>query len=126
LLSGPGGVTGPEAKTRATQGQESIRTARDLLEGLRQEFPEVPPYREELVEVHANLGKLEQRSNRHAQAIADLRRAEVLADQLVGEFPDVPKHRVQAATVCRRQPCAWASRTMWPGRKSPRSSPSNT
>ncbi len=102
LMSQRGGATGPDAQSRANQGDEFIRAARDLFEGLRQEFPDVPSYREELAQAYATLATIEQRRHRHAEALDDLRQAEAaLVDRLVEEFPGVPKYRVQSAEVCR-------------------------
>jgi tetratricopeptide (TPR) repeat protein len=101
LLSHNEGAPVKEPKTRALQGREHIEAAKDLLEGLQRESPEVPQYREELAEAYTNLGRIEQNKQQRAQAVDQLHRAAALSDQLVGESPNVPKYRVQSAEICR-------------------------
>jgi tetratricopeptide (TPR) repeat protein len=101
LLKPREGMTAPERKTRAAEGWALIQKAKERLEGLGDEFPEVPQYREELASVYANLGMIEQKREQYPQAVADLELARGLADRLVAEFPTVPKYRVQAAEVDR-------------------------
>jgi tetratricopeptide (TPR) repeat protein len=95
------GVLLVERSEAREQGLEKIRTAQSLLEGLRQEFPDVPQYREELAVVSTNLGMSERWATGEAQALHDLRRGAEVSEQLVQEFPTVPRYRVRYADACR-------------------------
>jgi tetratricopeptide (TPR) repeat protein len=101
LLQRAAAATESERKALIAQAVAFIRTAIDLLEGLGQEFPEVPPYREELVDAYANLAQIEQSSKDHARAMDDLRRAEALSGELDRVSPTMPRYRVQAARLCQ-------------------------
>jgi tetratricopeptide (TPR) repeat protein len=76
---------------------EQVRSARDALERLSEEFPEVARYREELAVVNVFLGRIE----RGKTAQADLERALGLANELAERFPNVPRYRVLQADACR-------------------------
>ena len=76
---------------------EKARLAKNALERLREEFPEVPGYREELANVYAFLGWKEQVKTGHA----DLEQAIGLSTELARRFPNVPKYQLRLADACR-------------------------
>ena len=84
---------------------EKIQSARMVFERLREEFPEVPAYREELAVVLTFLGRLE----RGKAGQADLERALSLANELADRFPNIPKYQMLPADVCR----ALAENRLW-------------
>jgi tetratricopeptide (TPR) repeat protein len=82
---------------QAAGSSAKIQSARMVFERLREEFPEVPSYREELAKVCTFLGRLE----RDKAGQADLERALGLASELADRYPNVPKYRMLPADVCR-------------------------
>ncbi len=82
---------------KAAGSLEKIQSARTAFERLREEFPEVPNYREELANVCTFLGRLDQ--GKAGQAELEL--ALGLASELADRFPNVPKYRMLPARVCR-------------------------
>jgi tetratricopeptide (TPR) repeat protein len=76
---------------------EKFQSARMMFERLREEFPDVPNYREELANVYTFLGRF----YRGKAGQADLERALGLSSELADRFPNVPKYRMLSADVCR-------------------------
>ena len=91
--------SGEAAKNAQAAGSlEKIQSARMVFDRLREEFPEVPSYREELANVCTFLGRLD-RGGKAGQA--NLERALGLASELADRFPNVPKYCMLPASVCR-------------------------
>jgi serine/threonine protein kinase len=79
------------------QAEAGYRQARDLLEQLAAEFPEVPAYRERLALSHNNLALRLRALGQHTQAENACRRAVALLEQLVAQGPEVPLYRQHLA-----------------------------
>jgi tetratricopeptide (TPR) repeat protein len=74
-----------------------MNTARDLLQTLSAEFPDVPEYPQELASVHYNLGLLSQVEGRLDEALAAYKEDAALLETLRSRFPENPVLRQKLA-----------------------------
>jgi tetratricopeptide (TPR) repeat protein/tRNA A-37 threonylcarbamoyl transferase component Bud32 len=81
---------------RRDEGEGLLQHARERLDSLAAEFPNVPQYRRELASIHYNLALAERSRGGRPEAERDLRRALDLLKRLVAEFPEIPEHRQKA------------------------------
>jgi tetratricopeptide (TPR) repeat protein len=83
---------------RDADAAQSLAVSRDVLNGLAAAAPGVPEYRQELAEVHNDLGRLWRDTDPNA-AEAEYREALRLAESLASDFPATPAYRQDVAST---------------------------
>src|SRR5207244_1667146 len=78
---------------RVVEGEKAFRAALEEAQRLVDDFPGIPPYRQDLAGAHGNLGSLLWKTGRPAEAREPLEQACTVMEKLAADFPTVPAYQ---------------------------------